>query len=121
MRQIYKKIISRTEPATPTNNTFDDRIRAGQILIIRNLCATFENMATTEDARFFVQIGQEKFYIGGDLPDTTDGMAYWSGHVPVGEGEAVGVHTKASVATEKVTFWVIGELWEAEEWRKVNW
>ena len=78
-------------------------------------------MATTEDARFYVQIGQDKFYIGGDLPETTDGMAYWSGHVPVGEGERVGVTTPQSAAGEIISFWIIGELWEADEWRKVNW
>lgn len=117
MRQIYINHVTRIEATTPTLYTYDDRVAPGKVLILRNLCCTFTAMKTSESAQFFVDDGGQKPFLGDDVPARQGGHAYWTGCVPIGEGDRVGAYTPDSAAADLIQFSIFGELWDAKAWR----
>jgi len=118
MRQPYLKHIRRTEAATPTYYTEDDRIDPGRVLVVRCLAVSWSAMATTESGQFYIQDGGEKIFLGDDMPSVTGGKAYWTGQAFVGEGDCVGVYTPDSASADVISFFVVGELWDLIDWMK---
>jgi len=116
MRQPYLKHITRVEAATPTYYTYDERVDPGKILVIRNLCASWSDMATTESAQFFIKTGQGNIFLRDDLPSVTGGKPRWSGQAFVGEGQQIGVYTPDSAASDVIYFDIVGELWDLKDW-----
>lgn len=118
MRQVYLRVINRTEAATPTNYTYCEPVKAGHVLVINNLAATWADIKTSENAEFFIEVGGQKVFIGDDTPSRTSGQAYMNGMSVVGEHSRVGVYTPDSEADDVVQFSISGELWTREAWRK---
>ena len=118
MRQPYLKHIRRTESATPTYYTEDVRVDPGKLLVVRNLAVSWSGFETSETGQFYIQDGGEKIFLGDDVPAKQDGHAYWKGHAFVGEGDCVGVYTPDSVSGDIIYFFIVGELWDLEDWQR---
>jgi hypothetical protein len=116
MRQPYLKHLTRTESATPTYYTNDDRVEPGKILVIRSLCVNWSGMKTTETGQFFIETGQGRVFLGDDVPAKQDGHAYVGGQFFVGEGQRVGVYTPDSASADVIYFDIVGELWDLKDW-----
>ena len=118
MRQVYLREIIRTEPATPIYYTYDRPVDAGHVLVLTSLTAFWDAMATTENAKFFIDSGGQRVFIGDGLPGATGGCGSWHGKVAMGEHCRVCVYTSASANGDVIAFGIAGELWKAEDWRK---
>lgn len=117
MKQAYFKHLTRTYSATPDDYLEDEQVRPGKMLVVSRIAAWHDNIATTEAMRFYVKTGEERIWIADDTPDTTGGPAHTDLNIPVGEGAAVGAHAPSIAGTEVQHLVVVGELWEAEDWK----
>lgn len=120
MRQCYIKEVKHTEPATAVHYVYDDPVAPGKILVIRNLCATFSAIASSEEAHFFAEDHGAIHYLGEDAPIDTGGHPHWSGEVAIGERDRAGVYIPDSAAADVIHFFIFGELWDLEDWRKAS-
>ena len=117
MRQSYINRVVVTEPATPGHYFYDERVSPGKILELKNLCATFSGLATTEDVQFFVEDGGVKKFLGEDFALVTGGCPHWEGSVSIGEGDRAGVYIPDSAEDDVISFYIFGELWDLVDWR----
>lgn len=120
MRQCYIKEVRYTEPATATHYVYDDPLDPGKILVIRDLCVTFSDLANTEEVHFFVEDHGVKHYLGEDVALDTGGHPFWSGEVAIGERDRVGVYIPDSAQNDEIHLYVFGELWDLEDWIRVG-
>lgn len=120
MKQAYKKHLRVTYSASGDEYLEDDKVEVGFVLVVRNLAATFDNMAATEEAQFYVKHGSDRFFLGEDLAAVTDGYPQWSGPVTIGEGDQIGVYLADMAGTEVGHLFVFGELWDIESWRAAS-
>ncbi len=119
-KQVYLKNITRTEVATPTLYTKDERVEPGKLLVILNLSVSWAAMATTEPGCFYIDDGGQKVFLGDDVPAKAGGQASWSGNALVGEGDLIGVYTPDSASADIISFDIVGELWDLKEWEEVR-
>lgn len=117
MRQVYIKEIILLEPATAVHYVYDDPVKPGQVLVIRNLCATFSAIANSEEAHFFTEDHGVKHYLGEDVALDTGGYPHWSGQVAIGERDRAGVYLPDSATDDEIHFFILGELWDLKDWR----
>lgn len=117
MRQSYIKRVIVTEPATAGHYFYDDKIGPGKVLVLKNLCATFSALATTEEVQFFVEDGGVKMFLGEDFPLVVGGYPHWEGSVLVGEGDRAGVYIPDSDTDDVISFFIFGELLDLADFR----
>ena len=120
LRQVYIKEIIFTEPATAVHYVYDDPVDPGKILVIRDLCTTFSAIASGEEAHFFIKDHGVKHYLGEDVPLDTGGHPHWSGKIAIGESDRAGVYIPDSATGDVIHFFIFGELWDLEDWRKAT-
>jgi len=120
VRQVYLREIIRTEPATPTYYTYDAKVDPGKILVVRGMTVWWDGFKTTESGQFFVEDGGRNIFIGEDLPDRANGHAFWAGKVAIGEGDRPGLYTPDSAAADVIYFYLYGELWDLNDWKKTD-
>lgn len=116
MRQPYIVEKVRKTVADAEDYFYSDRVPNGKILIIRNLCAYWSAIATTEEAHFFVEDAGRKIYLGDDVALDTGGKPGWSGRAVIGEGDRAGVYVPDSATGDIIYFWIVGELLDAEHY-----
>ena len=92
MRQVYIQERVHTAGSDTDDYVYDDVVAPAQILVIRNLCVTWSDIASTEEAHFFVESMGRKIFLGEDAPVDAGGHPHFSGEVTIGEGDRVGVY-----------------------------
>lgn len=117
MRQVYLNQVITTEPATPGHYFYDDPVRPGQVLVLKNLSVTWDGFKTTETGEFFIKDGVRKIFLGCDTPARQGCHAFWTGEVPLGEGDQPAVYCPDSSSSDVVHFFICGELYDIEDWR----
>jgi len=117
LRQPYINRVFVTEPATPGHYFYDDYVRAGHILVLKNLCANFSALGTTEEVQFFVQDGGVKIFLGEDFALVTGGYPHWEGSVSIGEGDRAGIYIPDSATDDVISFFIFGELFDLADFR----
>ena len=117
MRQSYINRVVVTEPATAGHYFYDDYVRSGKILVVKNLCATFSALATTEEVQFFVEDGGVKMFLGEDFALVNGGYPHWEGSVSIGEGDRAGVYIPDSATDDVISFFIFGELFDLADFR----
>lgn len=120
MRQVYINEIILVEPATAVHYVYDKPVKPGQVLIIRNLCVTFSAIANSEEAHFFIEDHGVRHYLGEDVALDTAGHPHWSGQAAIGERDRAGVYLPDSATDDEIHFFILGELWDLEDWRNVK-
>lgn len=120
MRQIYIEEWVHTAVTDTDDYTYDNRVDPGKVLVIRNLSVTWADIATTEEGHFFVEDHGRKVFLGEDAALDAGGHPHWSGQVAIGGGDRVGVYCPDSVTDDEIHFFVFGELWDLDDWRKVK-
>lgn len=120
MRELYLKHKQKAYSSSGDEYLEDKKVEPGKVLQIKNLAATFTNMASTEAAKFYVLHNGKRFFVGEDLPSVTSGYSDWSGPIAIGEGDQVGVYFPDIASTEVGQLFIFGELWSLEAWRKVQ-
>ena len=117
MRQVYIDELIHKAASDTDDYVYGDLVAPGEVLVIRNLCVTWADMANTEEAHFFVEQMGRKVFLGEDEPLDAGGHPHWSGQVAIGEGERVGVYCPDIVTDDEVHFSIFGELWDLADWR----
>lgn len=120
MRQVYINEVILVEPSTAVHYVYDNPVKPGQVLVILSLCATFSAIANSEEAHFFVEDHGVRHYLGEDVALDTGGHPSWSGQVAIGERDRAGVYLPDSATADEIHLFIFGELWDLEDWRKVN-
>lgn len=117
MRQAYLNEVILTEPAICGHYVYDQVVRPGKVLLLRNLAVYWDGFKTSETGQFFIQDGGNKIFLGDDVPDRASGHAYWTGQVCAGEGDRPGVYCPDSEAGDIIHFFICGELFDLADWR----
>lgn len=117
MRQQYISRITLTEPSSPGHYLYDAKISPGKVLVLKNLCATFSGLQTTEEVQFFVEDGVVKMFLGEDFALVEGGYPHWQGSVSIGEGDRAGVYIPDSATDDVISFFIFGELFDLEDFR----
>ena len=120
MRQIYIEELIHTAASDTDDYVYGDLVDPGKVLVIQNLCVTWSDIANTEEAHFFVEEMGRKVFLGEAAPLDAGGHPHWSGEVAIGEGDRAGVHCPDSATNDEIHFFIIGELWDLDDWRKVR-
>lgn len=118
MRLIYIHSVTLTEPATPGHFIYDDPVGPGKVLIVKNLSVTYPGFKTSHTGEFFVVDSSRNIYIYEGAPKRTGGKCSWTGDLAIGESDKVGCRLPESGAAAVIDFYIIGELWDIEDWRK---
>jgi hypothetical protein len=116
VRQCYIKEVRHTEPATAIHYVYDNPVDPGKILVLRDLCATFSGLKSTEEVQFFVEDHEVRHYLGEDAPLDTGGHPHWSGKIAIGERDRPGVYVPDSAANDEIHLYIFGELWDLQDW-----
>lgn len=117
MRQAYINKVLVTEPAAAGHYFYDEKVSPGKILVVKNLCATFSALATTEEVQFFIEDGGVKMFLGDDFALVVGGFPHWQGSVSIGEGDRAGVYIPDSATGDVISFFVFGELFDLADFR----
>lgn len=117
MRQAYFNEVILTEPATPGHYVYDQVVKPGKILVIKNLAVYWDGFKTSETGQFFIQDGARRIFLGDDSPDRASGHAYWRGNIAIGEGDRPAVFCPDSEASDVIHFYICGELFDLIDWR----
>lgn len=120
MREVYISRAIHIEPAVPVHYVYDRQVENGKVLVLRDLCATFTAIASTEEVHFFVDDGGIINWLGEDAPLDTGGHPFWTGKVAIGEHDRVGVYIPDSAVGDGIYFYIFGELWDMASWRKAQ-
>ena len=120
MKRAYIEELIHTAASDTDDYTYGERVEPGEVLVIRNLSVTWSDIATTEEAHFFVEDMGRKVFLGEDAAIDAGGHPHWSGEVALGEGDRAGVYCPDVAANDEVHFFILGELWDLDEWRKVK-
>jgi len=117
LRQVYLNEVIVTEPATPGHYVYDQVVRPGKVLLVRNLAVYWDGFKITETGQFFIEDGARLIFLGDDVPDRQSGHAFWKGHAYAGEGDRPGVYCPDSATGDVIHFFICGELFDLADWR----
>lgn len=118
MRRVYISYKRLVATAVDQDYIYDDRVSPGNVLVVRNICAWWAGIGTTEEVQFFVANGLGNCYLGEDTPAVIGGRPNWRGQVAIGEGDRVGIYAPDMATGDVASMWVFGELWDIADWRK---